>query len=111
MRRMLTILAVVAVAGCTDQSMTRQPRYGPNAPAPAFENGSAAQPPPAGTIAQEDAARNQVETAPPVNMTLLQRGKERFETFARPATATTETATGPLCGADFRIPLLITARR
>ena len=38
----LVVLLSIAAAGCTDQSMTRQPRYGTNDPAPAFANGSAA---------------------------------------------------------------------
>ena len=85
MRPAFAVFAAAAVAGCTDQSMTRQPHYGPNAPAPAFSNGSAAQQPPAGTIAVEDAAYHREEiNPPPVEAALLQRGKERFGIFCAP---------------------------
>lgn len=78
-------LLAVAAAGCTNQSMTRQAHYGPNDPAPAFANGSAAQPLPAGVVSQGDAEYDR-ETAnpPPVDMALLERGKQRFEIFCAP---------------------------
>ena len=85
MRPPFALLAAAALAGCGDQSMTRQPRYGPNGPAPAFANGSAAQTPPAGTVAVEDAVLRREETNPPtVDLALLQRGKERFGIFCAP---------------------------
>jgi mono/diheme cytochrome c family protein len=85
MRTALILPLALAAAGCTDQSMTRQPHYGPNDPAPAFANGSAAQPLPAGAVAQGDASYDR-ESAnpPPVDMALIERGKQRFEIFCAP---------------------------
>ena len=78
-------LLASCLAGCTDQSMTRQPHYGTNAPAPVFANGSAAQTPPAGTVAQEaEAERKPQPRPPPVDIALLERGKERFGIFCAP---------------------------
>ena len=85
MRTPAALLLAAAVAGCGDQSMTRQPHYGTNGPAPAFANGSAAQLPPEGAVAVEDAAFHSEETnPPPVDLALLQRGKERFGIFCAP---------------------------
>lgn len=85
MKPLFALLAAAALAGCGDQSMTRQPHYGPNAPAPAFANGSAAQQPPEGTVAVGDAAsRSEAANSPPVDIALLQRGKERFGIFCAP---------------------------
>ncbi len=85
MRTALALLAAAGVAGCSDQSMTRQPHYGTNDPAPAFANGSAAQQPPEGAIALEDAAlRRDATNPPPVDLALLQRGQERFGIFCAP---------------------------
>jgi mono/diheme cytochrome c family protein len=85
MKAALVLALALAAAGCTDQSMTRQAHYATNDPAPAFANGSAAQVLPAGAVAQEDASYDR-ESAnpPPVDMALLERGKERFEIFCAP---------------------------
>jgi mono/diheme cytochrome c family protein len=85
MRAALLVSVAFAAGGCTDQSMTRQPRYGANAPAPAFADGSAAQPLPAGTVSQGDAEFDKASAnPPPVDLALLHRGKERFEIFCAP---------------------------
>ncbi len=85
MKRALAVLAAMTVAGCTDQSMTRQPHYGSNAPAPVFANGSAAQTPPAGAVSQEKGRYVEASTTPPpVDVALLERGKERFGIFCAP---------------------------
>jgi hypothetical protein len=79
------LFCALMAAGCEDQSMTRQPRYGANAPAPIFANGSAAQQPPDGTISQDEAALDQARTHPPaVDMALLERGRDRYEIFCTP---------------------------
>ncbi len=85
MRAVLPMLLASCLAACTDQSMTRQPHYGPNGPATVFANGSAAQTPPAGAVAQEAEAEAKASAAPPpVNLLLLRRGRERFEIFCSP---------------------------
>ena len=78
-------IARFGLCGCTDQSMTKQPHYGPNGPAPVFANGSAAQTPPDGAVAQDAEAYAQASAAPPpVDLALLRRGRERFEIFCSP---------------------------
>jgi mono/diheme cytochrome c family protein len=85
MRPALVASLALALCGCTDQSMTKQPRYGPNGPAPVFANGSAAQTPPDGAVAEDAEAYAQASaTPPPVDLALLRRGKERFEIFCSP---------------------------
>jgi mono/diheme cytochrome c family protein len=85
MKAVLVPLFAVLAAGCTDQSMTRQAHYGPNDPAPAFANGSAAQPLPAGVVSQSDETYDKESANPaPVDMALLERGKQRFEIFCAP---------------------------
>ena len=85
MRAVFALPLAIAAAGCTDQSMTRQAHYGPNDPAPVFANGSAAQPLPKGVVSQGDAELNSAAAnPPPVDMALLDRGKQRFEIFCAP---------------------------
>ncbi len=85
MRPTLLALVAIGLCGCTDQSMTKQPRYGPNGPAPVFANGSAAQTPPDGAVAQDAEAYAQASAAPPpVDLALLRRGRERFDIFCSP---------------------------
>ena len=65
--------------------MTRQAKYGPNASAPIFANGSAAQQPPDGTISQDEPALEDASTRPPpVDMALLERGRDRYAIFCTP---------------------------
>jgi mono/diheme cytochrome c family protein len=85
MRPMLLALVAIGLCGCSDQSMTKQPRYGPNGPAPVFANGSAAQTPPHGAVAQDAETYAQASLAPPpVDLALLRRGRERFDIFCSP---------------------------
>lgn len=85
MRRSLIGLLAIGLCGCTDQSMTRQPRYGPNGPASVFANGSAAQTPPDGAVAQDAETHARASAAPPpVDLALLSRGRERFDIFCSP---------------------------
>jgi mono/diheme cytochrome c family protein len=85
MRRALIAAAAISLCGCTDQSMTKQPRYGPNGPAPVFANGAAAQTPPDGAVAQDaEADAHASASPPPVDLALLRRGHERFDIFCSP---------------------------
>lgn len=80
----LALLALPLLAGCDDQSMTRQASYRTDAPAPEglFPNGAVALPPPDGTVAQSDRWRDaQIATPPAVDAALLQRGHERYDIF------------------------------
>jgi mono/diheme cytochrome c family protein len=85
MRPALVASVALALCGCTDQSMTKQPHYGPNGPAPVFANGSAAQTPPEGAVAQDAEAYAQASATPPqVDLALVRRGRERFDIFCAP---------------------------
>jgi mono/diheme cytochrome c family protein len=85
MRGALIASLAIGFCGCTDQSMTRQPRYGPNGPASVFANGSAAQTPPDGAVAEDAETHAQASaTPPPVDLALLGRGRERFDIFCTP---------------------------
>ena len=85
LRAPVLLLVATAVGGCSDQSMTRQPHYGPNSPASIFASGSSAQTPPEGAVSQESLAYMKAAAdPPPVDMALLRRGKERFEIFCAP---------------------------
>ena len=85
MRGVLVASLAIGLCGCTDQSMTKQPHYGPNGPAPVFANGSAAQTPPDGAVAQDAEAYAQASAAPPpVDLALVRRGRERFDIFCAP---------------------------
>jgi mono/diheme cytochrome c family protein len=65
--------------------MQKQPRYGWQAPSPAFPNGSAAQAPPEGTVSLESAALDAAtHTPPPVDIALLRRGRERYDIYCSP---------------------------
>jgi hypothetical protein len=109
MRAGLLLLLSLASAGCTDQSMTRQPHYGTNDPAPAFANGSAAQPLPEGTVSTRNTTRRAL---------FPRRSTWRCSSAARsgsgssalPATAMKATGTAPSCGAAFRALLPIMSR-
>jgi mono/diheme cytochrome c family protein len=85
MRRALSLLAVLALAACSDQSMRVQNKYAPFGPAALWADGAAARPLPAGVVAQEDSARAQALAQPPeVTAALLRRGQDRYRIFCSP---------------------------
>lgn len=84
MNRIVWLLPL-ALGACQDQSMVKQPRYGWQAPSPAFPNGSGAQLPPEGTLSLESEALDEASrTPPPVDIALLQRGRERYDIYCSP---------------------------
>jgi mono/diheme cytochrome c family protein len=83
MRRAILPALLLLLAGC-DQ-MRSQPRYDADGRAALFADGKANQPPPPGTVAQEDAAWIAAEaTRPPMTLALLQRGRERYAIACEP---------------------------
>jgi mono/diheme cytochrome c family protein len=65
--------------------MTHQPKYSANSAAPIFANGADAQAPPDGAVSQDEPARDEARVnPPPVDMALLQRGRQRYEIFCTP---------------------------
>ena len=87
MPRRLAVLMMLSAAlgGCGDHSMSQQNRYGTFSKAALFRDGTEAQSPPAGTVAQGDLARTQQMSTPPaVDMALLSRGQERYGIYCSP---------------------------
>jgi mono/diheme cytochrome c family protein len=87
MRRALLLAALPALclAACDDPSMRVQNRYEVYGKAPLFPGGGEAQTPPAGTVAQGDAADAAgLDTPPHLAAALLARGKERYEAICTP---------------------------
>ena len=111
MRGALVASLAIALCGCTDQSMTKQPHYGPNGPAPVFANGSAAQTPPDGAVAQDAEASAQTSaTPPPLDLALLRRDASASTSSARPAMDLRETETAPSSGEGFPVRHPITTQ-
>lgn len=86
MRRAAPALALSALlAGCEAQSMNRQAKVTPQAPAAALPGGVEQMAPPPGTVALDQPARTAAETTPPpVTLALVERGRERHAIFCAP---------------------------
>lgn len=85
-------LAVI-LAGC-DQNMEEQPAGRSYSTLPQF-GGSAMRPPPPGTVAQDDAAREQaIQQKPQLTAALLARGQDRFNIYCSPCHGRTGQGNG-----------------
>ena len=97
-------LAAVALAGC-DLTMTKQPKYGPQAAAALFADGTSAQAPPNGTVAQDTQASDQAaSTPPPVTLALVERGRERHDIFCKPCHGVSGAGDGTIVARGFPPP-------
>ena len=97
-------LVAMALGGC-DLTMTRQPKYGPQAAAALFANGTSAQLPPEGTVSQDAQADAQAAaTPPPVTLALVQRGAERHEIFCQPCHGVSGAGDGIIVARGFPRP-------
>jgi mono/diheme cytochrome c family protein len=75
-------LAFTLLLGGCDLSMQRQEKLSPQGAAQLWPDGPALEPPPAGTIAADDAARATVlATQPPLTPALIARGQERYAIY------------------------------
>jgi mono/diheme cytochrome c family protein len=84
-RGVALFIASLAVAGCSDQSMTRQNRYNVLGPAALWSDGAEARSLQPGTVAQGDLARQQALADPPeVTSELLATGQREFGIFCSP---------------------------
>ena len=104
-RTLALVLSLCALAGCerTMKNMYVQPKLGPDAASPLFPDGKGSRPPPTGSVAMaegdlaktsggrhgqdavvaDDAAA--AASAPPaVDLTLLQRGQQRYDIYCAP---------------------------
>lgn len=103
--RCLLLVALFALAGCDDDSMTTQWRYGTYARAPLFTDGTAAQPIPDGAVAQGDLDRSTASATPPaVDAALLARGHERFDIYCSPCHGLAGNADGMIVQRGFPAP-------
>jgi mono/diheme cytochrome c family protein len=102
------LLLPLALAGCNN--MVRQDRYDPYGDGALFADGKAMQTAPDGTVARDAPQRAAAELRPPMTLTLLRRGKERYGIYcamchglggAGDGTVTARGFPGP---ADFHAP-------
>lgn len=85
MRRLLLLLLIPLLAGCEDQSMTRQPKNNPLTPSNVWADGTSARPLPPHVVATSDLARDAAAAAlPALTPQLLQRGRDRFDIYCSP---------------------------
>jgi mono/diheme cytochrome c family protein len=84
-RVLASLLGLIVLAGCGDQSMRVQKRYETFAAATVWRDGTSARPLPAGVVAQGDLKRAAAaETPPPLTAALLEHGRERYDVFCSP---------------------------
>lgn len=105
MRLSLLILAALALAGCTDQSMRQQNRYDVFEPAALWPDGTEARPLPDGVVARGDIARAKAAAVPPeVTPTPPRRGQERYEIFCTPCHGLAGRGDGMIVARGFPAP-------
>ena len=97
-------MTVMGLAAC-DLTMTKQPKYGPQAAAPLFADGTSAQAPPEGTVSQDGQALVQAAAAPPpVTLALVERGHERHDIFCKPCHGVSGAGDGTIVARGFPRP-------
>lgn len=109
------VLAVLALWGCR-QDMHDQPRYKPLAGSDFFADGRASRPLVAGTVARgflrddarlyagKDGAGFLAEFPVPVDLALVQRGRERYDIFCSPCHGRTGQGNGMVVQRGYRRP-------
>jgi mono/diheme cytochrome c family protein len=99
------LLGALVLGGCEDDSMRRQKKYGTYEPAALFPDDTAAQPLPAGVVAQGDLARAaRIATPPPADGRLLARGRARFDVFCSPCHGLSGRGDGMIVQRGFPAP-------
>ena len=111
----VALLSVVAMGGCR-QDMHDQPRYKPLAGSEFFADGRAARPLPEGTVARGQLQEDEhlyagkvggalAERLPlPVDMALLERGRERYAIFCSPCHGLSGRGDGMIVRRGYRPP-------
>jgi len=78
----VVVLALLLLTGCNN--MVQQRRYDEYEQAPLFPNGMAMQAPPGGTVDRVMELPAASAQRPPMNLALLERGRERFDIYCAP---------------------------
>jgi mono/diheme cytochrome c family protein len=96
---------LMLLGGCDDLSMRAQKRYNTYGRAALWTDGAEARDPPENTVAQGDLAGSAaLETPPPVDAALLQRGRERYEAVCTPCHGLTGHGDGMIVARGFPKP-------
>jgi len=99
------VFGVLALAGCTDQSMREQKRYEPFEPAALWPDGTEARTLPEGVVAQGDLARAAALSNPPlITPDLMRRGQERYGIFCSPCHGLAGYGDGMIVARGFPAP-------
>ncbi len=111
--RLALAFAALLLAGCdAEQSMYRQAKLTPLAPAAALPGGVEAQAPPPGVVDQGASARlAAAATPPPVTPGLILRGRERHRIFCAPCHGEAGAGDGAIVRRGFPPPLPYTHPR
>ena len=85
MRLALAFIALLALAGC--RNMVQQARYDEYESNSVYPDKMAMQPPPEGTVAQDEPQELAAEQRPPLTRALIERGRQRFGIYCTPCHA------------------------
>jgi mono/diheme cytochrome c family protein len=84
-RALAMAVVALALAGCSKSNMDSQPKYHEYEQGSLFSDGKVLQEAPSGSVARGDLAREaQAREKPPVDASLLARGRERYEVYCTP---------------------------
>ncbi len=98
------ILPVVCLSAC-DVSMTQQKKARALSPSSFWPDGGSARPLPAGTVSEDDLARDAAAAnPPPVSSALLARGRERYDIFCSPCHGLAGEGDGVIVARGFPAP-------
>lgn len=110
MRRRAVLMLALLLAAC-DQNMAQQKRYTTYEASSLWPDGTSARPLPAGVVAQSEPAYvAAVTTRPAASPAFLCHGREQFDVFCSPATASPATGTDWSCNEASRPRPPITRR-
>jgi mono/diheme cytochrome c family protein len=101
---LLVLAFALALGGC-DFDMRMQPKFKADSPSTLWHDGSSARPLPAGVVAQDEAARDEVAAnPPPVTDALIARGRERYNIYCSPCHGLSGDADGIIVRHGFPKP-------
>ncbi|PTM86958.1 c-type cytochrome [Mycoplana dimorpha] len=104
MRYAAVLLPIAFVVSACDD-MSHQPRYDSYEKSSLFPDGKALQAPPDGTVARDSLAlEGALAQRPPMNIALLERGRERFDIFCTPCHDASGSGNGTVPARGFPHP-------